>query len=415
MSPRATSGTVSLTSVSQGLSSITNVAAVIAAAHSLTPANFGWFSLLLMVYTVGLGVLHALISVPAVAHPEEADAHPWRILGSALAVTMWGAGPCIAGAALAMALGSPIGTALMALAVSAPLLLLQSIGRYVAFARAQPRKAVALDALWLVLFAVALTVCLVQDWTGLFDITLAWAGTGALAALLLLVQYGWPSERPSLAWLKMRWEFSWRSLVGNVSATGGALVGSIAVAFVSNPVAVAAVRASMLLRRPGQVIQSAISTSVANDVARQQPDAAGLKRHQRRAMALSSGAALLNLLVLIYLPDPVGRAILGAVWPLIDPLRLPVGLVVLALASQAGVRAALLGCRQIQTIMVAEIVGTVLTIVALVVGAAIADAEGAIWGLVVGTAGISLTWWIAFVRFLRSIDVADDTIAAESP
>lgn len=416
---RQTSGTVSLTALSQALSSITNVGAVIAAAHTLTPADFGWFSLLLMVYTVGLGILHALISVPAVSHPEEADAHPWRILGSALAVTFWGAGPCVAGAAIAIALGSPIGMALMVLAVTAPLLLLQSIGRYVGFARAQPRKAVALDVLWLVLFAAILAVFLVQDWTTVVAITLAWAGSGALAALLLLSQYGLPTERPSLDWLKARWDFSWRSMVGNVAATSGALIGSIAVALVSSPVSVAAVRASMLLRRPGQVIQSAISTSVANDVARHRPDAAGLRRHQRRAMVLSSGAALLNLVILVYLPDVLGRAVLGAVWPLIDPLRLPVGLIVLALASQAGVRAALLGMRKIHTIMVVEIAGTVMTILALVVGAALGDAAGAIWGLVAGTTCISLIWWTAFVRYLRSAELAEGgsvaTPSIESP
>ena len=400
--PRRRSGTVSLTGLSQGLSSITNLAAVIAAAHSLTPANFGWFSLLLMVYTVGLGILHSLISVPAVAHPDEADAHPWRILGSALAVTLWGAGPCIVGALVAIMLGSSIGTGLLALAVTMPLLLLQSIGRYVAFARAHPMNAVALDVAWLVLLGAALTIAEIQDWTSLFAITMAWTGSGALAALLLVVQYGWPTERPSLDWLKGQWGFSWRSMVGNVASTGGALLGSIAVAFVSTPVSVAVVRASMLLRRPGQVIQSSISTSVANAVARERPGLRGLRRHQRRAMVISIGTAVLNLLVLQYLPDPAGRAVLGAVWPLIEPLRLPVGLVVLALATQAGVRAVLLGYRQIGTIMVAEIVGTVVTIVALVVGAAINDAAGAIWGLVVGTAFISLIWWVAFVRFLRA-------------
>lgn len=399
---------VSLTGVSQALTSISNLAAVIVAAHSLTPADFGWFSLLLMVYTVGLGMVHALISVPAVAHPEEADGHPWRILGSALVVSTWAAVPCGAIGALMMALDAPLGSALVALAGTAPLLLLHNVGRYVAFARAEPGKAVVLDALWLVLYAAALVVCLSRGWDSLLVITATWAGSGALAALHLPVQYGRPKEWPSLAWLRERWDFSWRSLVGNVTATGGALVGSIAVALVSTPVSVAAVRASMLLRRPGQVLQSAISTSVANDVARDSADAAGLRRHQRRAMLLSSAASLLNLVILVYLPDAVGRAVLGGVWPLIDPLRLPVGLVVVALASQAGVRAALLGSRQIHTIMVAEIAGTVVTIVSLVVGAAIDDAAGALWGLVIGTSLISVTWWVLFTRFLRSLDVAEE-------
>lgn len=409
---RGGSGTVSLTGVSQALSSLSNLAAVIVAAHSLEPADFGWFSLLLMVYTVGLGMVHALISVPAVAHPEDADEHPWRILGSALCVTTLAAVPCLAGALLVTALGGRIGPALLGLAVTVPLLLLQSVGRYLAFARSQPGKAIVLDTLWIVLYAGGLVVCLTRGWDTLFAITVTWAGSGAVAALYLLVQYGWPHERPSLGWLRGRWDFSWRSLVGNVTATSGALVGSVAVALVSNPVSVAAVRASMLLRRPGQVIQSAISTSVANDVAREEEiTVAGLKRHQRRAMLLSWVASLLNLVVLVYLPDPVGRAVLGGVWDVIEPLRLPVGLIVVALAAQAGMRAALLGSKQIGTIMVAEIAGTIATIVSMVVGAAIDDAAGALWGLVIGTSLISLTWWVLFLRYLRSLTREPEQVA----
>ncbi len=402
---RPRSGKAGLTTVSQILSSISNLGAVIFAAHSLSPADFGWFSLVLMVYGVGLGIVHSLISVPAVAHPEEADAHPWRILGSALTVTTWGAIPCIGGALLAMAAGSPLGTALLALAVTAPLLLLQNVGRYVSFARADPKGALVLDALWLALWIAAVAVCLAQDWTSLFTITLTWAGSGALAAVYVLAQYGWPDERPSLAWLRGRWGFSWRSLVGNVSATSGALLGSVAVALVSTPISVAAIRASMLLRRPSQLMQSAISTSVANDVAREHSDFAATKRHQRRAMLMSSGAGVVNLAIVVWLPDPAGRLVLGEVWALIDPLRLPVGLTIVAFASQAGVRAALLGNRQIQTIMFAEISGTIITIVALVIGAFIDDAAGALWGLVVGTTFISLTWWVLFARYLRSAPV----------
>ncbi len=410
--PHPRSGNAGLTTVSQILSSISNLGAVIVAAHSLSPADFGWFSLVLMVYGVGLGIVHSLISVPAVAHPEEADAHPWQILGSALTVTTLGAIPCIGGALLAMAAGSPLGAALLALAVTAPLLLLQNVGRYVSFARADPKGALVLDALWLALWIAAVAVCLAQDRTSLFTITLTWAGSGALAALYVLAQYGWPDERPSLAWLRGRWGFSWRSLVGNVSATSGALLGSVVVALVSTPISVAAIRASMLLRRPSQLMQSAISTSVANDVAREKSDIAATKRHQRRAMLMSSGAGVINLAIVVWLPDSAGRLVLGDVWALIDPLRLPVGLTIVAFASQAGVRAALLGNRQIQTIMFAEISGTVITIVALVVGAIIDDAAGALWGLVVGTTFISLTWWVLFARYLRSTPVVLESNSA---
>ncbi len=399
--------------VDQVISSSSNLLTVIWAAHLLRPADFGRFSILLMVCTMALGIVHALVSVPAVAHPDEVDEHPWRVLGCAFALAVGVTVPFFLVALLLIAVDSPLGPPSLALAVLIPLLLLQDVGRYVGFARAAPGKAIVLDVVWLVLLVAGLGTCWREDWDGLLSVTLVWAGSGGLAALWLVAQYGWPSERPSLRWVRSHWSFSWRSLVGNVTATGGALVGSVAVVFVSNPLSVAAIRASMLLRRPGQMLQSSVSTAVANDVARARPDRRGLRRYQRRAMLLAAGAAVVNLLVLVYLPDAVGRAVLGGVWDLIEPLRLPVGLFVLVLATQAGMRAVLLGCRQIGTIMGAEIAGTIVLMAALIVGAAINDAAGALWAVVIGSVAVSLMWRVLFDRYLRTTALTTGPGASE--
>ncbi len=398
----------------QVLSSISNLIVLIWCAHSVSPADFGRFSLLSMVYALGLGVTHSLISIPVIAHPEDADSRPLVVLRSAFTVAAMVAVPCAVGGFALLAFDSPMAVPALVLAGAFPLLLLQDVGRYVAFARAQPSRAVVMDAGWLVLMMIAIAWSVGHESTSLTTIMLLWTGAGALSALCLF-QYGVPVRGLSLTWLRERWSFSWRSLVGNLAGTGGGLVGAVGVALVSSPVAVAAVRASILLRRPGQVLQSAISTTVANEVARESPDRAGMKRHQRRAMGLASVAALLNLAFLIFLPDFVGRALLGGVWPLVDPLRLPIGLIVVALASQAGVRAVLLGVRQIRRIMAAEIVGMVITIPALVIGAALAGASGAMWGLVVGTMSISLTWWFVFFGYLRSTAHASGQMADQQP
>ncbi len=389
--------------VDQVISSSSNLLTVIWAAHLLQPADFGRFSILLMVCTMALGIVHALVSVPAVAHPDEVDERPWRVLGCAFALAVGVAAPLLAIAVLLIAVGSSIGQPALALGCLIPLLLLHDVGRYVGFSRATPGKAIALDVIWLSLLVAGLGTCWYQEWDGLLSVTLVWAGAGGLAALWLLAQYGWPTERPSLRWVRSHWSFSWRSLVGNVTATGGALVGSVAVVFVSNPLSVAAIRASMLLRRPGQMLQSSVSTAVANDVAREQPDRSGLRRYQRRAMLLATAAGVVNLAVLVFLPDAVGRAVLGGVWDLIEPLRLPVGLFVLVLATQAGMRAVLLGCRQISTIMKAEIVGTIVIMAALIIGAAVDDAAGALWAVVIGSVAVSLMWRVLFDRYLRTV------------
>ena len=67
----------------------------------------------------------------------------------------------------------------------------------------------------------------------------------------------------------------------------------------SGPVAVAAVRAALLLERPSTAVQMAVATSAAADIAREHPDNAGLVYHQRRTMVLSIVVAVLNMAVVL--------------------------------------------------------------------------------------------------------------------
>ena len=112
-------------------------------------------------------------------------------------------------------------------------------------------------------------------------------------------------------------------------------------------------------------------------------------RHQRRVMTIAGSVSVVNLLVLLFLPDIVGRALLGQMWPIVQPLLLAVALRVMAMAALSGVRAVLLGRRQIQTVMVIDIVAAVGTITSLVIGAMLAGAPGAVWGACVGQAPTS--------------------------
>ncbi|WP_322937131.1 MATE family efflux transporter [Nocardioides bizhenqiangii] len=401
--PRGTAGgRATLVTIDQGLSSITNLLAVLWVAHAVSAVDFGSFALLILVYTFVVGAVHALISMRVVVAPEDADDRPREVLGSALVLGLGSGLVCAVVGALQMLAGWSIGPAILVLGLTLPAMTVHDVGRWVAIARSKPVGAVVLDGTWLAVLAASLLALELSDQAGLVTLTLAWTCSGALAALWVPITYGmFRPKEISLGWLRKHWEGSWRLLVGNVTASGSALVGGVLIAFVSSPLAVAAVRGSILLGRPTTAVQMAVASSAAADIARDQPDNRGLLRYQRRTMTVAAVVALVNLVVLSVVPDSVGRAVLGNVWPVLDPLILPISLWLIAAASQSGVASALVGRHEFHIAMIVQIIGGVLSVGSVVVGAIVGGPEGAVWALFVGQVITSGCWWTGFLWHLR--------------
>jgi O-antigen/teichoic acid export membrane protein len=389
--------------------SVSSLVVFIWAARELEPIDFGWFSLVLLTYVFVQGsIVRTLVSWTVMMHPEDAESRPGAVLGSALVLAVGAGGLCLAAGAVLQLSDKGLGTALFVVGAAMPLLAAQEVGRFIAFAQAKPGRAIVLDLLWLVLTIIALAAIQTFEHMTLLWMVIGWAGTGAIAGLWVFVQQGWPRAHDiSLTWLKERWHFSWRSLVAASSSATVALFGAALVAIVSGPLAVAAVRAALLLERPSTTVQVAVATSAGGDIARERPDNAGLLRHQRRAMLAATGVAVLNFGVLFLIPDFVCEMILGKVWPLVTPLLLIIGLRVLVMAAQTGVRAALMGRKQISRVMKIDIAGTVLSIVGFVIGAYLGDAKGAMWGSLIGLVLTVAGWWWALLVHLRAGDPDD--------
>lgn len=392
----------SLVTVDQMLSSASNLLALVWVAHVASAADFGGFSLIMLVYTFVIGLVHALISMRVAVHPEDADHRPRQVLGSALLIgTGGGLFFAVVGAVQTVA-GSSIGPAMLVLGLLLPFLTLHDVGRWMGVARHTPGRAIVLDTLWLLYLLVGFVAITVLHDAGLFTLTLAWTGSGAVASLTVLVQYGAIRRGElTLGWLREGWDQSWRLMVGNITAAGSAVLGASLIAFAGKPVAVAAVRGAIFLGRPTQAIQIAVASSVAVDVAREKPDNRGLWRHQHRAMAVSLAVALVNVAVLVVLPDWLGRAVLGNVWPVLAGLTIPVSLWLVLTAAQSGVPPVLIGRHQFQVAMVVQIVAGLLNVTALVTGAAVGNVSGAVWGLVVGQGATAACWWGGLAWYLR--------------
>jgi O-antigen/teichoic acid export membrane protein len=406
-----------LVTFDQGISSASNLLMLIWVAHALSAADFGRFSLVFFVWVFTQnGVVRSLVSSTVMVHPEDADERPRSVLGAAVLLSVAVGALCgVLGGGLWWA-GSNIGPPLLLVGVLMPLLGVQDVGRFIAIAESKAGRAVVLDSIWLGLMLAAFVAVEVSDGASLMWLVAAWAGTGALSGLWVFVQHGMPRARElSLDWLRERWHFSWRSLVASSSSAAVALIGSSLMAIVSGPLAVAGVRAALLLERPSTTVQTAVATSAATDIARERSDNAGLLRHQRRTMSVSILVALVNLAVLMVIPDSVGKLLLGNVWKIVEPLLLVVGFHVGVLAAQSGVRAALMGRRQIHPVMIVDITGTVLSIIGLVIGAALADAEGAMWGGVVGQGITAVIWWSVLLRHLAQHEHVPDPERADTP
>ncbi|WGY01270.1 oligosaccharide flippase family protein [Nocardioides sp. QY071] len=391
---RGAGSRLSLITVDQALSSLSNIAALIWVAHAFDPVDFGRFSLIVMVYTVAQVAVRSLISTTVVVHPEEADQRPRTILASA-SVTGLVAGVLtgLAGAVL-LAFGSALAWPVLALALPMPLLVVQDVGRYLGIARRQPGRAVAIDALWLVLMIAGFGTALAADLDGLVWPILMWSWSGGVSGLWVFAQYGLPG-RDGVAWVREHWSFSWRSLVSGVASSGITLLFASLMTLFSSALAVAAYRAATLLAAPSTAVQLAVSTAAATDIARDRADEGAWWGHVRKAIAICLAVGVVNLVVLVFLPDPIGWAVLGESWDIVQPLMLAISCKVLLMAGQSGLRAALIGRHRIQTAMVTDIVALVLIGVCMVAGAVLGDAEGALWAMAVGTAVSTACWWIA--------------------
>lgn len=387
-------GRATLVTVDQVLSGASNIFVVLLIAHLLSPADFGRFTLIFLAYSSACVIGRSLICATILVHPHDADSRPRAILGSSLFFAV-AIGIMVLAVALPLHLkGSAIGTSLLWLSLFIPLMLIQDVGRFIAIANHRPVRAVWLDGLWIVVEVAAFLVVIVRDEATLSLSVAIWAASGALSGLMVFVQSGFPRlSELDLTWLRSRWTFSWRAMVTGVTSEVSALIGFTAIALVSSGVVVGAVRAVLLLTRPGNIVITSVATSGIVDMSRDRPDNDATRMRIRRTVLVSVAAAVLNTVVLVFLPDRVGQLVLGQTWDVAEPLLLAAGLQLVLIAARNGIRVALMSRREIRLIMAIDIVGSVALIVLSLVGALIAEAEGVMWANVAGQGALSIAWW----------------------
>ncbi|KQZ66857.1 oligosaccharide flippase family protein [Nocardioides sp. Root151] len=387
---------LSVITIDQVVSGASNLLIAVLAARFLGVASFGLFGIIFMVYVTAQGLARAMVCEPVLVHPEEAVERPGAVIGSASVVGSLIALVVLASGLVAHFFDADLRNGLLVLAVSLPFLVLHDLGRYLGFATHRPTRSLALDLVWLVLLVAAIVALFALDRQTLTWFMVAWAGTGAVAALLVFWQYRHHRITPNLTWLRSKWSFSWRYMLSFVATYGASLATTVAIAAVAGARALGGVRGALLLVRPFMTFQTASVAAGIAEIAHLDAGRAVLRRHARRTTVLTVLVAVLNLLVLLFLPTWLGRAVLGETWEVTEPLMLPAGLQIVFLALVTGPRSGLLGVRAIQKTVVIDVASTVILLVLTVAGAAVDGAVGAFWGCAIGQGVIAAIWWSVF-------------------
>jgi O-antigen/teichoic acid export membrane protein len=387
-------------------------------ARSLGPTGFGAFSIAFATYLIALNASRGLATDALLVRYSGVDRQVWRgavagSTGTAIAVGIAGGAVCVVAA---MVLAAPINLPFLALAVTMPGLLLQDSWRFAFLSAGRGRDAFVNDSLWALALFVLLAIVVVSGWSNQFSFMLAWGCSATIAAVIGAGQARvLPRVSAAGDWLRNHRDLSSRYLGENLSNMAANQLRFYGLAAVAGLAAVGALRAADLLLGPVMVLILGISMMAVPEAVR------ALRRSVSRlqifcvCMALvgAGSAVLWGAVVLLLLPDRLGRYLLGASWGPASPLVLPTTLGVAALGIQLGAWGGVRALGAARRSLRAQSFGSALYLVGSLAGAMAGGAAGAAWGGAVATLIGAGYWWWQLQLGVR--DLPPETVAGDQP
>jgi hypothetical protein len=400
----------------QALSSLSNVLVSIFVARSLPPQGFGAFGVAVAAFLLVLGTSRALIGEPLLSQHSEATPAERRqlvphMIGGSVVIGLLAAGVV---AAAGLILRGASGSALTALAVVLPVMLVQDCWRY-AFIIDRPGAALVVDLAWLV--GVCAAMLLAPADAGPSWFVVVWGLTAGLGAVAGLVLSGdaWVVSRPG-RWFTEHREMSTRFLgefVTGQAVTQFVLVGLGAIAGLG---VFGAVRAAQVFFGPINTVHAGAYLALVPEGAQAIAQPARLRRLMIRASLGLATLAFAWMCVGLALPDRWGAALFGPTWADATDLILPIGLTMVAGSLITGGFAGVRSLGAASDSLQARLRSVPPLLVLPLVGAAVAAGEGYAAGLSVAQLASAAIWWTAFHRALarRTARVEAAPVAAAS-
>lgn len=305
---RTLAARASWTIIDQGVSSLTNVVVVIAAAHAVSAQDFGRFSIVLTIYSVAVGLSRAVSGEPllVVAVGGVAAAERRAVTGAAALVGLMMVAVVVIGNALTIA--DPLG---WTFAAGLTLLLIQDAVRFVLIGVGRARGAAANDAVWLSLTIVGLVFMNAHRPGQHLAI---WMLAGAVAAGAGLVQISVaPSVPDGVRWIRSHATLGRRFLAEFAFLSGASQIIVLVVGMRSGAADAGSMRAAGTMLGPAGVITNGLLLATVVETGRHRGSAA-----VRSSVVAAGGFAAAVMvacgLAIGALPDALGERLLGDTW-----------------------------------------------------------------------------------------------------
>lgn len=401
----------------QAFSSLTNFALGLVVIRGTDAAGFGAFSLAFATYLVALNLSRAVATLPLTIRYSTVTTLVWRDGTAAATGTATALGIAIGLACVLVGLVvpyRPLADAFFGFGLMMPGLLLQDAWRYAFFAAGRGRAALVTDVTWacalVPLFAVIVATRLpIVVWA-----TLAWGGAATAGGLAgIVVARLRPEPRRSKAWWQEHRDIAPRYVGEALVSTIAGQLTPFAVGYVGGLATVGVLRAGEFLLGPFNVLFMGIQLVAVPIGARAYAGRANDLVAFCRLLAVGFGAAAAAWgLAVVLIPETVGLAIIGPIWPeargVVVPLTVALACVGLQSGPDVGLRVLAAARRSFRV----RSITAILNVVGTVAGCGISGAVGAASGKALVMA-IGAGWW--FWEFSSGFRDREQRVAIPAP
>ncbi len=387
----------------QALSSLTNAALAILVASKVSAGEFGAFTLALITFSFVTGVGRGLISDPFVVRFSDADQRAHRAASARAAgagVSFGLASSLICAAAGIVLRGDPqVSTALFALAVSLPGLMIQDIWRHIFFAAGRPAAAAMNDLVWTVVQFALLGLLLAAGSRSVFWITLAWGFAALVAAVIGVFQTGvLPRPSATLAWFRETRDLNVRMALDFALNMGAINLAIYVISAIVGLAGTGALRAAQVLLGPLTLLYAGLSSFVLPALSRRAGSGRSLIRASLLTSVASGGLATVWVAILVVLPDSLGVRLLGASWAGAHRVMLGSGVVAIAVGCVIGASLGLKALRRADQMLKVTLMQAPFMLGLGVLGAFTGGAVGAAWGFAGAQVFGLVVCWMVFLQ-----------------
>jgi hypothetical protein len=389
--------------IDQGVLSLTSFALALLVVRSVPAADFGSFSLVVVLYVLTLGVVRA-VNTEALTIRFGGDATAVRRVAPQSLGLAAAAGLTLAAAtvAIAVSVGGTLGSVLAVLAATYPFLLMQDTARFIAFAMSRPRLAALNDVAWAMGSALVIAglLFLPTSEPSLWHYVAAWLVPGGLVGVLATWRLRmWPNLLAAGAWLRGNRHLNLPLVVVYVLTAAPPYLLFALAPLVTGLAELGHARAGFIpFGVFGVVLQTALILLL--PFAAQKPVDGVWRIAKVSSLGLSAVAALWSLLVVVLTPDALGTFLMGPEWTATRDIQVMFAFAVVAQALAVGPQIALRALEQPGRLVGVRIVTAPLILGGGLFLAAHGGGVGLTAATLVGDVSTAILGWLQLWRFI---------------